>query len=109
MANKYPGGYMIVDLGDLSKITADPGTTLKIDGIFDKISNSNKPVILTGAGHTMGAAGMDAPQLAISHCFMLHGEYTFGYLNYDENGATIALYGIAITSGDLLLDVSYEA
>ena len=55
MPLKYPGGYQIIDLGDLSLITNNNTDTLNIPGIRERILTSNKPVILTGHGLINGS------------------------------------------------------
>lgn len=44
MANKYPGGYQIIDLGDLSALDENG---IKVPGLFNLINSATKPVIPT--------------------------------------------------------------
>lgn len=106
---KYPGGYQIIDLGDLSKITNQRETTIKIPGIFEQIRDSVKPVILTGRGTTEGSSGLSAIDLAKCHWFVIDGNNAFGYRVYDDTGVLTAYYAIAISPDDYVLDMAYES
>ena len=45
---KYPGGYQIIDLGGiLIKESEEADPPVRVKGLFYKIQNSKKPVILT--------------------------------------------------------------
>ena len=109
--SKYPGGYQIIDLGDLSKVTADPDTTLVISGIWQLIDESVKPIIITGAGQTSGDAGMTANSL--SKARYLTDYDSDAHLFLIEYLDTTALdfpirEGISITTDDKIVDVILE-
>lgn len=52
---KYSGGYQIIDLGDLSAF--DDNGVKTIPGIFDRVSQARKPIILTGEKQTPATIG----------------------------------------------------
>lgn len=107
MSSKYPGGYRILDLGDLSLITNNPADTVVIPGIYASFISSDKPVILTGVNATT-ESGVDASQLLFCHWELIDGEWSFVYHQYDELGTLEYIMGISIHSDDKVVDVSLE-
>lgn len=107
MSSKYPGGYKILDLGDLSKITNNPSDTIKIPGIYNALITCGKPVILTGVNATTESA-VDASQLLFCHWELIDGEWSFVYRQYDDLGTLQYIMGISIHSDDAVVDVNLE-
>ena len=108
MANKYPGGYQIIDLGDLSKVTDDESTSLVVPGIYERVTHSSKPIIFTGTGRTSGNSYLGADTLSRCSWMTVDDQPYFGRAIYDADRVLIALSGLRITVDDVVMDYCLE-